>query len=155
MGFQHRYGTHHIPWDGDIDPDGSSGPIVAAVLKNLSPREQRNLPEDMQKWLKEQNPCELEVWAPWYRNDDCRPNQRDFNIHENEAFTMYAMECEGDMLTRQGKINKVIKLMVAAGPIMCNDFATQCEIYNQVGIDSDTFTDEEVEYIVGEVAKRL
>lgn len=72
------------------------------------------------------------------------------NAIENQAFTCYALDC-----MRKEKINKVIELMVAAGPIMCNDFATQCEIYNQVGIDSDTFTDEEVEYIVGEVAKRL
>lgn len=76
------------------------------------------------------------------------PCYRDSSI-ETAAFNMYALEC-----TRQDKINKVIKLMVAAGP-MCNDFATQCEIYNQVGIDSDTFTNEEIEYIVGEVIKRL
>lgn len=100
--------------------------------------------------------CPLELWAPVYRSDDCAFHQNDgsFRIHENEAFTMYAMECEGDMLTRRGKINKVIKLMVAAGP-MCNDFATQCGIYDEVGIDSDTFTDQEVEYIESEVAKRL
>ena len=44
--------------------------------------------------------------------------------------------------------------MAAAGP-MCNDFATQCDIYDEVGIDSDTFTDQEVEYIESEVAKRV
>lgn len=100
------------------------------------------------------NPCKYELWAP----SDHRYAEHcllcDEHFHENEAFTMYAMECEGDMLTRQGKINKVIKLMVAAGP-MCNDFATQCDIYDEVGIDSDTFTDQEVEYIESEVAKRL
>ncbi len=154
MGFQHRYGTKYIPWDGDMDPDGSSGPIVAAALHNLSARERRQLPEDIQQWLEEQNPCDLELWAPSQRRhgDLCFCGDL---YHENEEFTMFAMECEGDLLTRQGKINKVIKLMVAAGPVMCNDFATQCEIYNQVGIDSDTFTDAEIEYIVGEVAKRL
>lgn len=73
---------------------------------------------------------------------------------EDRAFSLYAMEHEGDIPTRQGKINKVIKLMVAAGP-MCNDFATQCDIYDEVGIDSDTFTDQEVQYIESEVAKRL
>ena len=72
----------------------------------------------------------------------------------SDVFWAYAMECEGDLPTRQGKINKVIKLMVAAGP-MCNDFATQCKIYDEVGIDSDTFTDQEVQYIESEVAKRL
>jgi hypothetical protein len=45
--------------------------------------------------------------------------------------------------------------MVAAGPVMCNDFATQCRIYDEVGIDSDTLSDAECDYIVREVAKRL
>ena len=46
--------------------------------------------------------CKQELWAPWYREDDCAFHQKDgsMRIHENEAFTMYAMECEGDMLTR-------------------------------------------------------
>lgn len=73
---------------------------------------------------------------------------------ETTAFNLYALECEGETTTRRGKINKVIKLMVAAGP-MCNDFATQCRIYDEVGIDSDTFTDQEVSYIESEVAKRV
>ena len=99
--------------------------------------------------------CTMELWAPWYRNEDCTFHQGVAGLYENEAFTMFAMEFEGDLPTRRGKINKVIKLMVAAGPVKCNDFATQCEIYDEVGIDSDTFTDEEIEYFVGEVAKRL
>ena len=74
---------------------------------------------------------------------------------EDRAFSLYAMECEGDIPTRQGKLNQIIKLMVAAGPIMCNDFATQCHIYDEVGIDSDTLSDAECDYIVREVAKRL
>lgn len=81
------------------------------------------------------------------------PCYRDSEI-EVAAFNLYALECEGETATRQGKINKVIKLMVAAGP-MCNDFVTQCDIYDEVGIDSDTFTDQEVEYIESEVAKRV
>ena len=84
------------------------------------------------------------VDPPWYRESPI----------EKEAFNLYATECEGLLPTRQGKINQVIKLMVAAGP-MCNDFATQCDIYDEVGIDSDTFTDQEVQYIEREVAKRV
>jgi hypothetical protein len=87
--------------------------------------------------------CDYAIWAPANRGEVV-----------NEAFSLYAMECEGDTTTRRGKINKVIKLMVAAGP-MRNDFATQCDIYDEVGIDSDTFTDQEVEYIESEVAKRV
>lgn len=155
MGFQDRYGTKYIPWDGDMDPDGASGPIVAAALNSLSFRERRDLPEDIKNWLKEQEkPCNLELHAPWFRNDDCGFSQKDFNIHENEAFTMYAMECEGDMNTRLGKINNIINLMVAAGP-ECNNFEVQCAIYDAVGFDSDTLTDQEVNYIEKEVARRL
>ena len=73
----------------------------------------------------------------------------------NPLFMAHAMEQEGDMSTRTGKIQKVIKLMVAAGPDRCNDFQVQCAIYDEVGIDSDTFTDSEVNYIQREVAKRL
>ena len=85
--------------------------------------------------------CPLELWAP------------DHRTHANNvAFTCYAMECEGDLPTRKGKINKVIKLLSAAADP--NDFPTQCRIYDEVGIDSDTFTDEEVDYIQKEVACR-
>ena len=73
----------------------------------------------------------------------------------NPLFMAHAMEQEGDMSTRTGKIQKVIKLMVAAGPTRCNDFSVQCRIYDEVGIDSDTFSDSEVNYIQREVAKRL
>ena len=73
---------------------------------------------------------------------------------EQTAFNLYAMEKEGLLPTRQGKIEQVINLMVAAGP-MCNDFAIQCAIYDKVGIDSDTFTDAECEYIEREVARRV
>lgn len=95
-------------------------------------------------WGDHGNRCGATLWAP-----SAKPH-----FVEDRAFSLYAMECEGDIPTRQGKINKVIKLMVAAGP-MCNDFATQCDIYDEVGIDSDTFTDQEVQYIESEVAKRL
>lgn len=70
----------------------------------------------------------------------------------NTAFWLYAMEQEGELSTRQGKINKVIKLLAqSADP---NDFATQCAAYNAARIDSDTFTDSEINYIEREVARR-
>lgn len=84
------------------------------------------------------------IWAPCYRGPV-----------ENTAFTLYAMEKEGQLPTRQGKINQVINKLVAAGPLRCNDFSVQCRIYDEVGIDSDTFTVEEMRYIEREVAKRL
>ena len=70
----------------------------------------------------------------------------------NTAFWLYAMEQEGLTDTRQGKIQKVIKLLAqSADP---NDFATQCAVYASARIDSDTFTDAEVSYIEREVARR-
>lgn len=86
--------------------------------------------------------CGATLWAP-----SLEPH-----FVEDRAFTCYAMECEGDLPTRKGKINKVIKLLSAAADP--NDFPTQCRIYDEVGIDSDTFTDEEVDYIQKEVARR-
>ena len=95
-------------------------------------------------WGCHDNRCGATIWSP-----SLEPH-----FVEDRAFSLYAMECEGDIPTRQGKINQVINLMVAAGP-MCNDFATQCAIYDKVGIDSDTFTDAECEYIEREVARRV
>lgn len=78
--------------------------------------------------------------APW-----CCPE-------ENTEFLLYAMECEGDLFIRQSKINKVIKLLAAAEDP--NNFETQCRIYDEVGINSDTFTEDEVQFIIREVARR-
>ena len=78
--------------------------------------------------------------APWYRPE------------ENIGFMLYAMECEGDLSTRQGKINRIIKELAATEDP--NDFETQCRIYDEVGIDSDTFTEDEVQFIIREVARR-
>ena len=76
------------------------------------------------------------------------------NFIDDRAFTLYAMEQSGDLPTRRGKINNIINLMVAAGP-ECNNFEVQCAIYDTVGFDSDTLTNQEVKYIEEEVAKRL
>ena len=70
----------------------------------------------------------------------------------NMGFWLYAMEQDGELPTRQGKINKVIKLL--AQSVDPNDFATQCAAYNAARIDSDTFTDSEINYIEREVARR-
>ena len=71
---------------------------------------------------------------------------------ESMGFWLYAMEQDGELPTRQGKINKVIKLLAqSADP---NDIATQCAVYNAARIDSDTFTDSEINYKEREVARR-
>ena len=95
-------------------------------------------------WGDTQNKCGATLWSP----------SSDPHFTEDRAFSLYAMECCGETDTRQGKINRVVKMLVDAGS-MCNDFATQCSIYDEVGIDSDTFTDDEVEYIEREVARHF
>lgn len=85
--------------------------------------------------------CPFEIWAPDHRSHVV-----------NTAFSCFAMESEGDLPTRRGKIEKVIKILaVAANP---DDFATQCAAYNEADIDSDTFTDTEIEYIITEVRRK-
>ena len=87
------------------------------------------------------NNCPFDVWAPDHRNH-----------MNNTAFSLYAMENAGDLPTRRGKIERVIKeLLTSDNP---SDFQVQCAIYDKVGIDSDTFTDEEINYIETEVARR-
>lgn len=68
-----------------------------------------------------------------------------------ESFLAFAAETEGDVPTRRGKIQKLIKLLSASEDP--NNFEIQCRFYDEVGIDSDTFTYEEIEYIEKEVAK--
>lgn len=83
--------------------------------------------------------CAASLWAP-----STSPH-----FTEDRAFSLYAMDC-----TRKQQIEKVIDLMAAQGD-QCNDFEIQCQIYDIVGIDSDTFTEQEVNYIEREVGKRL
>lgn len=87
-------------------------------------------------------PCNLEVWAPWYRNSHI----------ENIAFTQFAMECEGDLPTRSGRINKLIKLLAqCADP---NDKQEQYQASAAAGIEMWELTNEEREYVILEVERR-
>ena len=83
----------------------------------------------------------MDLWAP--------DNRSHMN---NTAFSLFAMESEGDLPTRRGKIERVINELVASDNP--GDFAVQCAIYDKVGIDSDTFTEEEISYIENEVIRR-
>jgi hypothetical protein len=70
---------------------------------------------------------------------------------KDDIFMLYAMECEGELPTRMGQLNSVVKMMrKVADP---NDFATQCAVYDAVGLDSDTLTEDEVKYIVDKVVE--
>lgn len=66
------------------------------------------------------------------------------------AFMLYAMECEGDVDTRQGKINKVIKILSqSANP---NDEMTQMAAFHVAGIEKYSLSNSEIEYIEREVS---
>ena len=77
--------------------------------------------------------CTFDIWGP----------DRHTSIN-NVAFSAYAF--------RQQQVEDVIDMLAAADDP--NDFSTQCFIYNTVGIDSDTFTNDEINYIEREVSHR-
>ena len=65
-------------------------------------------------------------------------------------FTLYAMECEGDIDTATGKRNCIIKNLRAMPEYMRDDFAVQQE-FLKVGLYNPT--DEEIKDILEEVNK--
>ena len=72
------------------------------------------------------------VDPPWYRESQV----------EREAFNLYAMECEGDIPTRRGKINKFIKLLKMY-PGANDDWAIQQSCLDRAGIDFE-FKDKNI-----------
>ena len=95
-------------------------------------------------WGDTHDECGATLWSPSLKR----------HFVEDRAFSLYAMECEGEIPTRLGQLNQVVKLMVDVGSVR-DDFDVQCQIYDIVGIDSDTFSDEEIRYMESEIAKRL
>lgn len=77
--------------------------------------------------------CGATIWAP-----SLTPH-----FVEDRAFSLYAM--------RTQQIEDLINILSARAD--WEDFAVQCEAYDAVGIDSDTFTDAEIEYIVNSIRK--
>jgi len=67
----------------------------------------------------------------------------------DDLFLMYQMECEGDLPTRRGRLNKAIKELTAADDP--NDYATQMSIFT--ANDLLPISNEEIEYIESEVNK--
>lgn len=92
--------------------------------------------------------CEFSLWAP------DRNHERVIQHGVNDAFTLYAMEQEGefDYRTRDERIEDVIKILVAAG-----DYAADYEYQDQVlcanGIDD--LSEEEAAYIAEEIEFRM
>lgn len=73
--------------------------------------------------------------------------------NKDPAFFLYAMECEGDLNTKRGKMNKVIKLLCAADDP--NDPEEQASAFEEAGLDIEDLSQEEIDYIVSEVETRL
>ena len=67
-------------------------------------------------------------------------------------YSLYAMEQEGLLSTRQGKINQIIKLLVESEDP--NNFEIQCNIYKIANFNSETLTEKEINYIEKEIIKR-
>lgn len=67
-----------------------------------------------------------------------------FNIFDDPGFLGYAMECEGDLNTSEGCINRVAKYL-ADSPndvIDTEEFRTACISCN---VDPDSFTQEDLD----------
>lgn len=77
--------------------------------------------------------CRFQIWAP---DHHCSMN--------NLAFSAYTV--------RQQQIEDVINYLAAARDP--NDFPTQLAAYGAAGLDSDTLTDDEVDYMVKEIRRR-
>lgn len=69
-------------------------------------------------------------------------------------FDTWWKDAEIGYMARQSQIEEIIKRL-AANSSQCNDFNFQCQIYDEVGFDSDTLTESEVEYITQSIEKRL
>ena len=57
-------------------------------------------------------------------------------------------------IARQAQLDKIVDLMIDTGKD-CNVPVFQQQIFNRVGIDSDTFSNAEIEYMEKEIEKRL
>lgn len=67
---------------------------------------------------------------------------------------MWWDDAEMGYIARQSQLDKIVDLMAKTGKD-CNDPVLQQQIFNQVGIDSDTFNNAEIEYMEKEIEKRL
>lgn len=71
----------------------------------------------------------------------------------DEVFMMFAAECEGDIPTHQGKINLFIKRLAESDSP--NSAETQQAIFDEIGLDFDSLSFIELDYIEQEVSKRV
>jgi hypothetical protein len=61
----------------------------------------------------------------------------------------YAMECEGDLPSRRGKINRAIKMLINS----LDPNEEQYQIFRECGIEINSLTEDEIDYIESEVAE--
>lgn len=73
-------------------------------------------------------------------------------MFNDPAFMLYAMECEGETDTRLGTINKFIKILAMADDP--NDAEIQFRCASQAGLNLDSLSSGECNYIESEVERR-
>lgn len=69
-------------------------------------------------------------------------------FNDNAAFCCYIAETE----LRKQKIEKIIQKLAAAGEYLAYDFTYQCKVYDSLNFDSDTLTEEEINYMEQKLA---
>ena len=65
----------------------------------------------------------------------------------------YQMECVGDIPTKRGKMEKIIRLLAETGDP--NNLETQNRIFTSVGLDIEDLSDDEIEYMETEIARKM
>lgn len=87
----------------------------------------------MSGYMHNENRCPFDIWAPDHR---CLIN--------NKVFSAYTF--------RQQQIEDVINYLAAADDP--DNFPTQLAAYEAANLDSDTLTDDEIDYMVKEIEIR-
>lgn len=65
----------------------------------------------------------------------------------------YQMECVGDLPTRRGKIEKIIRLLAETSDP--NNLGVQNRIFTSVGLDIEDLSNDEIEYMETEIARKM
>jgi hypothetical protein len=69
-----------------------------------------------------------------------------------DAFWLYAMECEGDLPTPQGRLNQAVDMLLDCDNP--NSVEVQEQIFQQVGLSMNSLTYGEARYIEEEVSRQ-
>ena len=65
----------------------------------------------------------------------------------------YQMECVGDIPTKRGKMEKIIRLLAETDDP--NNLEVQNNIFTSVGLNIEDLTSAEIQYMENEIARRI